>query len=143
MARSFKLEVITPERLFYTGEVELVIARTVNGDEGYMYGHTWACKLLKPGELWIREANSLSADFKVAALAEGFVDVEDRVIIYADAAEWPNEIDLERAKSAKKRAEDMLKGPKKSDEELRMTEIALYKAINRMNVKSGGIRRKR
>ena len=65
------------------------------------------------------------------------------MIIYADAAEWPNEIDLERAKSAKKRAEDMLKGPKKSDEELRMTEIALYKAINRMNVKAGGIRRKR
>lgn len=143
MARSFKLEVITPERLFYSGEVELVIARTMTGDEGYMYGHSWACKLLKPGELWILEANAKSTDFKVAALADGFVEVEDHVIIYADAAEWPNEIDLERAASAKKRAEDMLKGPKQSDEELRMTEIALYKAINRMNVKSGGIRRKK
>lgn len=143
MARSFKLEVITPERLFYSGEVELVIARTISGDEGYMYGHSWACKLLRPGELWILEANAKSTDFKVAALADGFVEVEDHVIIYADAAEWPNEIDLERAASAKKRAEDMLKGPKKSDEEQRMTEIALYKAINRMNVKSGGIRRRK
>lgn len=143
MPRSVKLEIITPERLFYSGEVELVIARTISGDEGYMYGHSWACKLLQPGELWIQEANAKSSDFKIAALADGYVEVQDHIVIFTDAAEWPNEIDFERAETAKKRAEAMLKGPKHSDEEQRIAEIALHKAITRLNVKSGGSRRKR
>ena len=44
MARSMTLEVITPSKLFYKGEVQLVIVRTLTGDEGFMPRHTWAVK---------------------------------------------------------------------------------------------------
>ena len=49
MANSVRLEVITPSKLFYRGEVELVIVTTLDGDEGFMAGHVWACKLLDIG----------------------------------------------------------------------------------------------
>ena len=52
MAKSFKLEVITPSKLFYKGDVEIVIVRTLEGEEGFMADHSWACKLLDVGELW-------------------------------------------------------------------------------------------
>ena len=86
MAKSILLEVITPSKLFYKGEVELVICRTLTGDEGFMANHSWACKLLDVGELWIQEAGA--KDFRVAAIAGGYVDVKDYIVIYTDAAEW-------------------------------------------------------
>ena len=54
MASSVRLEIITPSKKFYQGDVELVIVRTLEGDEGFMKGHAWACKLLDIGEMWIR-----------------------------------------------------------------------------------------
>lgn len=141
MAKSFKLEVITPSKVFYMGDVELVIARTLTGDEGFMANHTWACKLLDAGELWIQEAGS--KDFKVAAIAGGYIDVKDYVIIFTDAAEWPEEIDVERAKHEKELAEDWLKHPSADDSEVARARIAIAKSITRLNVKAGGARRKK
>ena len=51
---SFRLEVMTPSKLFYRGEVDMVIVTTKDGDEGFMAGHVWACKLLEVSELWIQ-----------------------------------------------------------------------------------------
>ena len=141
MAKSFKLEVITPSKVFYIGDVELVIARTLEGDEGFMANHTWACKLLDAGELWIQEAGA--KDFKIAAIAGGYIDVKDYVVIFTDAAEWPEDIDVERAKQEKARAEDWLKHPSKDDSEVARAKIAIAKSVTRMNVKAGGARRKR
>ena len=119
------LEVITPSKLFYKGEVELVIARTQSGDEGYMAGHTWAVKLLDAGELWFQEAGA--KDFKIAALAGGFVDVKDDIVIFADAAEWPEDIDLARAQHEKEIAEDWLRHPSDDDSEIARAKIAIAK----------------
>lgn len=141
MPKSMLLEVITPSKLFYKGEVELVIARTLNGDEGYMAGHTWAVKLLAAGELWFQEAGS--KDFKIAAIAGGFVDVKDNIIIFTDAAEWPEEIDLARAEHEKELAEDWLRHPSNDDSEVARAKIAIAKSLTRMHVKAGGYRRKR
>ncbi|QOX64557.1 F0F1 ATP synthase subunit epsilon [Anoxybacterium hadale] len=141
MPKSMLLEVITPSKLFYKGEVELVIARTLNGDEGYMAGHTWAVKLLAAGELWFQEAGS--KDFKIAAIAGGFVDVKDNIIIFTDAAEWPEEIDLARAEHEKELAEDWLRHPSNDDSEVARAKIAIAKSLTRMHVKAGGHRRKR
>jgi F-type H+-transporting ATPase subunit epsilon len=140
MANSFKLEIVTPERLFYEGKVELVIVRTTEGDEGFMARHLWACKLLDVGEIWIQEAGR--KDFKIAAGAQGFIDVKNEVMIFVDAAEWPDEIDIERAQTEKELAESVL-GRRKSptDEmggEYDRARVSLSKAINRMKVKKGG-----
>jgi F-type H+-transporting ATPase subunit epsilon len=144
MAKSVRLDIITPEKLFYRGDIELVIARTLSGDEGFMANHTWACKLLATGELWIQEAGS--KDFRIAAISGGFIDVKDNITIFTDAAEWPEEIDVARAKNAGEKATEWLKTHSKaesSNQEIIKARISINKAHTRMNVAGGGARRKR
>ena len=134
------VEVITPEKLFYKGDVELVICRTLTGDEGFMAGHQWATKLLDIGELRIKEEDK--DEYLMAAIAGGFVDVKDSIVIYTDAAEWPEDIDVERAQSEKEKAENWLKDPSDDDSEIARAKIAIAKSLTRMHVKEGGRRRK-
>ncbi|MEG0156632.1 MAG: ATP synthase delta/epsilon chain alpha-helix domain-containing protein [Anaerovoracaceae bacterium] len=142
MANTIKLEVITPSKMFYEGDCELVIARTLFGDEGFMAGHSWACKLLDVDELWLKEAGA--KDFKVAAVAGGFIDVKDSIILYTDAAEWREEIDKKRAEEAKADAEEWLSKDEKHDpNEIARAQIALSKSIARLHVANGGRRSKR
>ena len=141
MPKSMQLEIITPSKLFYKGDIELVIARTKTGDEGFMAGHTWAVKLLDAGELWFQEEGS--KDFKIAALAGGFIDVKENIIIFTDAAEWPDDIDLARAQHEKELAEDWLRHPSSDDTEIAQAKIAIAKSMTRMHVKAGGYRRKK
>ena len=144
MSRTVKLEIITPSKLFYRGKVELVIARTLEGDEGFMAGHSWACKLLDIGELWIQEQGKSYNDCRIAAIAGGFIDVKDSIIIYTDAAEWSEDIDMDRVLSEKAKAEDWLTHETKHyPDEIARAQIAISKAITRMNVAEGGARRKR
>lgn len=140
MANSYTLEIVTPEKLFYMGEVEQVIVRTLDGEEAFMAHHSWACKLLATGELWIMEAGS--KDYKIAALSGGFVDVRDSVIIYSDSAEWPEDVDEDRAKKAKTRAEERIKGYGE-DLDINRAKLAIIKANTRINIKGGSGRRKR
>ena len=144
MAKSVKLEVITPSKLFYRGDIELVIVRTLTGDEGFMAGHAWATKLLDVGELWIQEKGKTYDEFKIAAISGGFVDVKDSIIIYTDAAEWSEDIDMERALSKKATVEDWIKSRAQYEDpsEIAKAKIELAKAINRMKVAGGGRRKK-
>lgn len=144
MAKSIKLEVITPSKLFYRGQVQLVIARTLSGDEGFMAGHTWACKLLDTGELWIQEEGT--KDYKIAAVSGGFIDVKESITIFTDAAEWPSDIDISRAQTERERAMEWLKSHEPTDDEeqnIIRAKIAIDKSLTRMNVAAGGARRKR
>ena len=144
MAESVKLEIVTPERLFYIGEIELVIVRTLTGDEGFMARHSWACKLLDVGEIWIQEKGAAHDDFKVAATAGGFIDVKNTITIFTDAAEWPDEIDVERSQLRKEKAEDYLKNKAShSADEILYNQVSLSKAITRMQVAQGGSRKKK
>ncbi len=143
MSKTVRLEVMTPSKVFYRGKVELVIVRTLEGDEGFMAGHSWACKLLDIGELWIQEEGKSQDEFRVAAIAGGFVDVKDSIIIYTDAAEWSEDIDMERVLSEKAKAEDWLTHETKHDpNEIARAKIAIAKAITRMHVAEGGARRR-
>jgi F-type H+-transporting ATPase subunit epsilon len=140
MAKSFRLEVITPERLFYEGEVEMVIVRTLIGYEGFLANHSWACKLLDTGVLKIKENGA--KEFKIAAITGGFIDVKDRIIIFTDAAEWPEEIDIERQKRKIEEMEARLKGMGDDANQLQAAKVSIAKAANRINVLTGkGIRR--
>ena len=143
MSNPVKLEVITPSKQFYSGNVELVIVRTLEGDEGYMAGHAWGCKLLDIGELWIQEEGKAASDFKIAAISGGYVDIKDSIIIYTDAAEWPQDINKERALSNKTAAEDWLTAGAHDPNEIAEAKITIAKAVTRMNVAEGGGRKKR
>ena len=85
MAKTFQLEIVTPEQRFYSGEVEIVIVPTVTGEEGYMADHTPACKLLKAGELRFREPGG--KDLRSAHIDGGFIDVRGSVLVFTDSIE--------------------------------------------------------
>lgn len=145
MANSVKLEIITPSKMFYRGYVELVIVTTLEGDEGFMAGHSWACKLLDVGELWIQEEGAAPDDFRVAALAGGFIDVKDSIIIYTDAVEWSEDIDMERVLSEKAKAEDWLVHHEQDADpnDIMRAKLAISKSTIRSNVAEGGRRHKK
>ena len=141
---SFRLEVMTPSKLFYRGEVDMVIVTTKDGDEGFMAGHVWACKLLEVSELWIQEKGAGKDEWRVAAVAGGFVDMKDSMVIYTDAVEWSEDIDMERVLSEKAKAEDWLvKNPDadENSEEVQKAKLILAKAETRAGVAEGGKRR--
>jgi len=143
MAKSFQFEIVTPEKLFYFGKAEIVIARTLTGDEGFMAGHSWAFKLLGTGELWFRESGA--KEYKLAAISGGFVDVSDNVLIFTDSAEWPEEIDLERAAAAGLREKEWLDQhvqTEENKEEVEEHKLAARRAVNRQKVAAGGSRQR-
>lgn len=128
----FQVLVICPERQFFDGEAEMLELKTTEGDIGVLAGHIPLTAVLAPGVMRIMNGD----DVKEAALHEGFVEVlGDKVIILAEACEWPDEIDMDRANEAKSRAERRLKSSSSTDEvdELR-AELALRRALVRIDL---------
>lgn len=131
MVSTFKVEIVTPERKFFEGEAENIIARSVNGDFGILKGHAPFVAPLGIGELRIKTGQ----EEKVAAVGEGYVEVQPhKTTIIADTALWPEEIDVARAEKAKERAEQRLHKDKKNDIDILRAEIALKKALTRLSV---------
>lgn len=130
MAEKFHLQIITPHRIFLDDRVEKVIIRTVDGDIAILNDHIPMVAPLSIGKMTVIN----NGKPREAAMAGGFVHIDlDKTVVMLDAAEWPDEIDITRAKQAKERAEDRLKGNRGETDQIR-AEIALNKALNRLNV---------
>lgn len=128
--RNFRLKVITPERVFYEGDVNMVEFNTTEGEIGIYKGHVPMTVIVNPGILTISEADGA----RNAALHAGFVEIlQDKVTILAEIIEWPEEIDKQRAEAAKARAEERIRTKAPETDVLR-AEIALKKAIARIHV---------
>ena len=122
---SFDLTIITPERTFFEGKATFVEFTTVSGPVGVYRNHEPMTMLLSPGVLHIHDGDSE----RKAALHTGFAEIAlDHIRILAQIAEWPEEIDKNRAEQAKIRAERRIQenGSNFGDE------IALRKAIARI-----------
>jgi len=125
----FMLEIVTPDRKFFEEEVDMVIVRGIEGDLGILRGHAPLVTPLDIGKIRIKKDGKT----RIAAIAGGYIEVgREKTTIIADAAEWPEEIDVERAKEAKQRAEERLK--RRDNIDVARAEIALRKAINRLKV---------
>lgn len=125
---TFLLKIITPERLFFEGEAEMVEFNTTEGQIGVYKNHVPTTVIISPGILTITMPN----EEKEAALHAGFVEIlQDQVTILAEAVEWPGEIDENRAKSAKERAERRLQAKEAGIDEDR-AQIALMRALTRI-----------
>lgn len=128
--KTFNLQIISPTRIFFDGDVDMVEMKTTEGEIGVLAGHIPLTAILEPGVLRIKQAEGT----KQAALHDGFVQIQkDRVVILAESCEWPDEIDVARAEEAKERAERRLKSGRK-DVDIVRAEIALKKAITRINL---------
>ena len=131
MASNFLLEVVTPQRLVLSQEIEEVTAPGAEGEFGALPGHTQFFTTLKIGEVMYRQGK----EQRHMAVTEGFVEVlPDRVTILAEAAELAPEIDMERARHAKERAEKSLKQLSSEDKEYYSSVAALERANNRLAV---------
>ena len=130
MAELMKLQVICPDRIFYEREVTMVELNTTEGELGIYPRHIPLTCIVAPGILTITEESGL----KNAALHAGFVQImPDKVTIMAEVAEWPDEIDLDRAEAAKERAEERIR-EKDSKTDIARAETALHRAVARINV---------
>lgn len=131
MADLFKLHVITPERRFYDGEASMVELTTTEGDIGVYRNHIPLTAIVAPGVLKIHE----EGEVKEAALMSGFIEIlPERITIMAEVAEWPDEIDGNRAEEARIRAERRLKEASGEIDTLR-AELALRRAIVRLSLR--------
>ena len=125
----FRLEIIEPDGIFYTGDVEMVEYNTTEGEVGVYAGHIPMTQIIAPGILTITAGD----EEKKATLLSGFVEItEDKVSILAEAAEWPDQIDVARAEAARDRAQKRLE--EKGGADLLRAEIALKKALLRIEV---------
>ena len=129
---TFKIAIITPERTFYEGEATMIEFNTVEGQIGVYPKHIPLTTVIAPGICTIHEAESE----KKAAVHAGLAEVlPDKVTLLAEIAEWPDEIDLERARSAEDRARERLANKDDGIDVLR-AEIALKKALVRQDLKA-------
>lgn len=126
----FKLRIITPDRVFYEGDVSMVEFNTTEGEIGVLKGHIPLTVVIAPGIINIKEAEGV----KCAALHAGFAEIlQDSVVIMAEIIEWPEEIDLTRAQQARERAEERLR-TKTPETDIARAETALQRALARINI---------
>jgi F-type H+-transporting ATPase subunit epsilon len=105
MAETFQLEIVTPEKKVVETQAEEAQIPGKNGYLGIMPGHAPLITELSVGEITYRENSTQQR----LAVAWGFAEVlPDKVTILAETAERPSEIDVERARKAKQRAEQRL-----------------------------------
>lgn len=135
MASTIRMELVTPERLVLSEEVDEVVLPGYEGEFGVLPGHTQFLAILNIGVMWYREGSAVHK----LALGGGFSEVtHDRVVVMADTAERADEIDMERAQRARDRAESRLKELSLDDETYAKAYGELQRALVRMAVSGGG-----
>jgi F-type H+-transporting ATPase subunit epsilon len=103
---TLSVELVSPERILFSGEAEMVTARTTDGDIAFLTGHAQFLGLLVE---WPVRIKLVDGGEETAAVHGGFVEVShDRVIILSDLAEMASQIDLDRAVELKEWAEGQL-----------------------------------
>jgi F-type H+-transporting ATPase subunit epsilon len=126
---------VSPERILFTGEADMVICRTTDGEIAFLTGHAPLVGALGIGVVRIKLADGSE---RMAAVHGGFVEVRDnRVSILSDVAELPEQIDVDRARQAKDEAERRLSQGGLDDEAEAEAIAALRRAEVRLQVAEG------
>lgn len=129
--KTIRLEVVTPERIVFNEEVDFISVPGAEGRIGILPEHAPLITGLKIGQLTIKEGK----EEIILAISGGFAETKDsKVVILAETAERPEEIDADRATLAKERAEGRLASRSPETDVLR-AELALKRAMNRLKVK--------
>lgn len=132
----FRLQIVTPDRIFFDGMTEGVIVRTTVGDKGILARHEPYVAALGIGKIRVK----LDGEYRAAAIASGVIKVgRDKTTILAQSCEWGDEIDVSRAESAKKITEEALQ-QKLSEQDMTVAEFKLKRALNRIEVGSASRR---
>lgn len=126
----FDLEVITPDRVFWKGKAFMLELNTSEGEVGIYKHHIPMTMIVVPGIMTIH----LDEGRKEAAVHSGFIEITDeKITVMAEIAEWPEEIDANRAREAQERAERRLRAHDPKIDTSR-AEVALKKAMVRLEL---------
>ena len=126
------LEVVTPEKVMVSQEVDIVVASGTLGEFGVLKGHVPFLTGIDPGELRFSSGSTTERFF----VTMGFAEISDnKVSVLVDAAERAADIDLDRARMALERAKERLATDRgKEDVDFLRAEVALKRAMARIGV---------
>ncbi|SEU13702.1 F0F1 ATP synthase subunit epsilon [Paenibacillus sp. NFR01] len=132
---TFLLEIVTPDHLVLSKQVNSLTVKGADGDLGILPGHIPLVTPLQVAPLIVKA----DGETTTIAVHGGFMEVhKDKVTVLAESAELPKDIDLERAEAAKERAQRRLQSRSKQDDvDHRRAELALQRAVTRIKVSAG------
>lgn len=130
--QTFKLKIITPEKIFFEGDAEQITAKTSAGYVGILAGHTPYVANLVPSALKVKTPGA--DECRIAAVSSGMIKADNlSVTVIAPAVEWAEDIDVARAERAKEAAQKKLDS-NNSQREFELAEQKLKRAMNRLTV---------
>ena len=131
--KTFPLRIGTPDGLLFEGEAERIVCRSITGDLAVLANHCNFCTALGMGEAHVVLEDGTR---KTAACIGGMLSMMNGTCrLLATTWEWKEDIDAERAQSAKKRAEEMLDKGGLTDREYKIAQAKLQRALVRLSVK--------
>ena len=129
----FKLQIITPDGVFFDGMTENVIVRTTVGDKGILAHHEPYVAAITISKFKVM----IDGNYRYGAIASGVIKVsKDKTVILAQSCEWADEIDVDRAVKAKEIAEERIGHYEKinDNKNLDIAEFKLKRALNRLEI---------
>ncbi len=133
------VNIVTPDGKVYDHHANMVIVKTTSGEMGLMANHEPVVAPLEIGEVRVRRVDNPGHEDSIAVNG-GFMEMSNNVVsVVADSAERARDINLSRAEAARQRAEKRIEEAKTTQDtdELQRAQVALQRAINRINVKNG------
>ena len=129
----FKLQIITPDGVFFDGMTDNIVVRTTVGDKGILARHEPYVAALTISKFKVR----IDGNFRYGAISSGVIKVSrDKTVILAQSCEWADEIDVERAVKAKELAESRISQytsqPDADDKQMAIAKYKLKRALNRI-----------
>lgn len=131
--------VVTPDGIVYSHHAQSVAMRAIDGERTILYDHLPIVTPLTIGEVRVQRGQDMQNRIDHIAVNGGYIEFSENVAtIIADSAERARNIDVKRAQSAKERAEKHMQEAKEkhNEREILEADIALRRAINRLNVRS-------
>lgn len=133
MNKNFQLDIVTPTKTVFSGQVESFTAPGVVGSFQVLFNHAPLLSSIGIGEVKLHSEDGRTSRY---ATSGGFVEVKsNKVVLLAESAEESGEIDIQRAEEAKRRAEERLH-TKHSEIDYERAESALLRSINRLKIAS-------
>lgn len=132
---TFHLEIVATDKIFYSGECDLLVFTNLDGEQGVLAGHETMVAAVQTGEL----RYTVGGEQRICVVGDGFAEIlPDKVTVICDFAERAEDIDVLRARLARERAEERIR-LKKSEQEYVHSQAALARAMARLKVagKSG------
>ena len=129
----FKLQIVTPDGIFFDGMTDNVIVRTTVGDKGILAHHEPYVAAITISKFKVR----IDGEFRYGAISSGVIKVgKEKTVILAQSCEWADEIDVDRAVRAKQVAEERISTYEKSNDRknLDIAEFKLKRALNRIEI---------